>query len=350
MFSGNTVDTTRIWGEDILSVMTNAFQMIYPGYPTTMVHWRPNAITVAPASQFQYAFTASSLVHDPNKAPMMLVSDQLNEEVKNEMLRLSPIGNQLPAQVLLIGPVNSDVQREIQALGLSTYRIGNQDPYQTSLEVSQFRLLHPSAAQQGRENVFLLSGETFAETMFVPNYSMHQGIPVLLTEKNNVPAPIQHFFSMHPDLNVYIVGTFETVSQHVEASLHRYTRGKVVRLTGASPYDLSVRFSRFFDEETQLGWNRNQKNGNAFSFVNHKDWRHAIISGLFSHLGKHAPLLLTQRDSLPRDVKEYLRFLRPERKKPPQPPFMHGFVFGDFHSIDYRTQIEIEESIIFPTM
>ena len=48
MFSGNTTDTTRVWGEDVFSVMLNAFQMAYPGFPTAKVPWKPNAITMVP--------------------------------------------------------------------------------------------------------------------------------------------------------------------------------------------------------------------------------------------------------------------------------------------------------------
>jgi hypothetical protein len=350
VFSGNTVDTTRVWGEDIFSVMLNAYQMAYPGFPTAMVPWKPNAITIVPASNFPFAFTSASLVHDPYNAPVMLVPDQLTDEIKNEILRLSPEGKNVPAQIFLIGPISQIVEREIHALGFSTLRIGNQNPYHTSMEVSQFRLRYP-ATQQGRKNAFLISGETFGESMFVPNYAMHQGIPVLLSEKERIPAAIQQFFSVHPEVNVYIVGTNETISKGVEQSLRRYTRGKVVRIAGTSPFDISVRFSKFFDAETSVGWNRNKKGiGDAFSFVNRRDWRLAIISGLFSHLGKHAPLLLTRSGGLPSEVKEYLLLLRPGMKRPPRPPFMHGYVFGNFDSIDYQTQIEIEENIIFPRM
>lgn len=112
-------------------------------------------------------------------------------------------------------------------------------------------------------------------------------------------------------------------------------------VAGTSPFDISVRFSKFFDAETSVGWNRNEKGkGEAFSFVNRRDWHLAIISGLFSHLGKHAPLLLSRAEGLPREVKEYLLFLRPAMKKLPQLPFMHGFVFGNFDSIDYKHKLK----------
>ncbi|MGG1253597.1 cell wall-binding repeat-containing protein [Brevibacillus agri] len=349
MFSGNTVDTTRVWGESVISVMLNAYQMAYPGFPSAMVPWKPNAITIVPAEHFSFAFTAASLVHDPNNAPVMIVPERLTEEIRIEIQRLSPEGNNVPAQVFLVGPVSRGVEQDIQALGYSTLRIGNEDPYRTAMEASQFRLTYPPTSEQGKKNVFLISGEAFDESMFVPNYAMHQGIPVLLTEKDRIPAPVQQYFHEHPELNVYIVGSQVTVSDEVERSLHRLTAGKVTRISGSSPYDISVRFSRFFDSETRVGWNRNEKGkGDAFSFVNRREWRLAIISGLFSHLGKHAPLLLTRAGALPNEVRSYLRFLRPEMKRPPGPPFMHGFVFGNFDSISYQTQIEIEEHIIFP--
>ncbi|MGE7271974.1 cell wall-binding repeat-containing protein [Brevibacillus panacihumi] len=350
MFSANTVDTTRVWGEDNISVMLNSLQMAYPGFPQAKVPWKPNAITIAPASHFSFAFTASSLVHTPNNAPVLLVPDRLNEELRSEILRLSPEGKNVPAQFFIIGPTSQAVEREIQALGFSTMRIGNQNPYQTSMEVSQFRLAYPPASPQGRKNAFLISGETFGESMFVPNYAMHQGIPVLLTEKDRIPNPIQQFLQVHPDINLYIVGSPDTISTEVEKSLHNMTDGTVKRISGKSPFEISVQFSKYYDPETEIGWNRNEKGrGDAFSIVNEQEWRLAIISGLFSHVGKHAPLLISRSQELPSEVKEYLLFLRPKMKRPPQPPFMHCFIFGNFDSITYETQINIEESIIFPT-
>lgn len=349
MFSGNTTDTTRVWGEDVFSVMLNAFQMAYPGFPTAKVPWKPNAITMVPSSHFPFAFTSASLVHDPNNAPVMLVPERLTEEIKNEILRLSPEGKNVPAQIFLVGPVSQYFEREVQTIGFSTILIGNQDPYSTSVEASQFRLTYPPPSEQGRKNAFLLSGETFEESMFVPNYAMHQGIPVLLTEKDRIPTPVQQFIYSRPKINIYIVGSEATISHEVERTLHRLTDGKVVRISGTSSFDISVQFSQFFDAETRVGWNRNEKGrGDAFSFVNRRDWRLAIISGLFSHLGKHAPLLITRSGRLPKEIKDYLLSLRPPIRRPPQPPFMHGFVFGNFDSIAYPTQIEIEESIVFP--
>lgn len=346
MFSGNTIDTTRIWGENSISLMINAFQMAYPGFPTTSVSWKPNAITIAPMNAFGFAFTAASLVHDPNKAPVLLVPETLTTELRSEIQRLSPSGKGVPAQTFLIGPVSQQVERDLRSMGLTTLRIGNHSPYDTSVAVSKFRLDFPPASEQGRKNLFILSGERFTESMFVPNYAMHQGLPVLLTMKQELPRAVQQFLLQHKDMNVYIVGSTETVSASVENEIRRTTEGKVTRITGSSPYDLSVHFSTFFDPDTQVGWNRNKKGrGDAFSFVATTEWHHAIISGLFSHLGKHAPLLVTTHDALPEAVRRYLHAMRPEMRKP-QPPFMHGFVFGNFASISYQTQVEIEESII----
>ncbi len=347
MFSGNTVDTTRIWGDDDLSVMINALQMAYPGFPRTTVSWKPNALVLAPSTSFPFAFTASSLVHHPNNAPILLVSESLTEEVSQEILRLHPEGRDVPAQVFLIGPVSETVERHVRALGLSTVRIGNQNPYETSVAVSKYRLAYPSMSEQGRNNLFLLSGESFSDSMIAPNYAMHEGLPVLLTKRTELPPAVWRFLTEHQRMNVYLVGSESSISREVEAVVRRSMKGEVVRITGNSPYEISVNFSRFFDPRTGVGWNRiKPERGDAFSFVPASAWRLAIFSGTFSHLGKHAPLLLTERDQLPRVVLSYLQQLNPPRRGSTQPPYMHAYVFGNFDAVSYQTQVNIEEAII----
>lgn len=66
----------------------------------------------------------------------MLVPDSLTEELAIEILRLHPGGKDVPAQVFLIGPVSVTVEQQVRNLGLSTVRIGNQNPYETSVAVS----------------------------------------------------------------------------------------------------------------------------------------------------------------------------------------------------------------------
>ncbi|QDX94081.1 cell wall-binding repeat-containing protein [Brevibacillus laterosporus] len=347
MFSANTVDTTRIWGDHDLAVMINSLQMAYPGFPRTTVSWKPNALVLTPITAFPFAFTASSLVHHPNNAPIMLVPERLTEELTNEILRLHPEGKDVPAQVFLIGPVSETIERQVRNLGLSTVRIGSQNPYETSVAVSNYRLTYPPMSEQGKNNLFLLSGETFAESMFAPNYAMHEGLPILLTKRTELSPIVLQFLTEHQRMNAYLVGSESTISLEVEALVRRTIRGNVVRITGNSPYENSVNFSRFFDPQTEVGWNRNQPGrGDAFSFVTASDWRTAIFSGLFSHLGKHAPLLLTEYDQLPRVVLSYLQHLNPHRSGSTQPPYMHGYVFGNFDALSYQTQVNIEEAII----
>ncbi|WP_419879523.1 cell wall-binding repeat-containing protein [Brevibacillus centrosporus] len=347
MFSGNTVDTTRIWGDDDLDVMINALQMAYPGFPRTTVSWKPNALVLAPSTSFPFAFTASSLVHHPNNAPIILVPERLTEALTNEILRLHPEGKDVPAQVFLVGPISEAVERQVRTLGLSTERIGNQNPYDTSVAVSNYRLAYPPMSEQGRNNLFLLSGETFSESMFAPNYAMHKGLPVLLTKRTELPPSVLRFLTEHQRMNVYLVGSESAISREVEAAVRRTMKGEVVRITGNSPYEISINFSRFFDPRTEVGWNRSQpERGDAFSFVPASAWRLAVFSGTFSHLGKHAPLLLTERDQLPRVVLNYLHHLNPPRRGSTQPPYMHGYVLGNFDAVPYQTQVNIEEEII----
>nr|WP_295975237.1 cell wall-binding repeat-containing protein [uncultured Bacillus sp.] len=318
----------------------------WPGFPKSTVPWRPNALVIAPIQAFQFAFTASSLVHHPNNAPVILVPEKLTEDLSKEIIRLSPAGKSVEAQAFLIGPVSEIVEHQLKAKGLTTLRIGNTQPYETSIAVSEYRLSYPPKSEQGRKNVLLLSGKFFSEGMAAVGYAMHEGLPVLLSMRMQIPIEVRQFLIGHPTLNVYIVGSEAVISREVETQIRAMMRGTVVRISGLSPYETSVNFSRFFDPTTGVGWNRSQPGrGDAFSTVPANDWQLGVISGLFSHLGKHAPLLFVDRNKIPQVVRSYLQALNPERRTS-LPSYMHAYVFGNFDSIAYETQVQIEEQII----
>lgn len=71
-----------------------------------------------------------------------------------------------------------------------------------------------------------------------------------------------------------------------------------------------------------------------------------VAAVLFAHMGKHTPLLLSEKDMIPTVVENYIKSVKPTPPKDmPHPPFMHGFILGDTSYITYPSQVMIESTL-----
>lgn len=345
---GNTVDTTRINAGDPFTLAVYNSRLIYP---SPHVHWHPKGAVIAANSSYHYAMAGASLIHHPSTSTHLLTSPGfLPLQTAQELIRLKLSGENLPAQVFLIGPVSNMVKQALLNLGLSYINLGaTTNVYQAAAEIAEYRLdVIPPMGETGKQNVIITSGETFFDGLPAPAFAAHMGTPILFVSKNSIPGPTEAFIRQHSHLNYFILGTMDSISHNVVSAINGLTRGIVERIPGNDPYEISVNFARYHKPEAaDFGWNRNKPQmGDAFNFAPVHRWENAVMSALQGHEGKHAPELTIRSEKLPMVTKSYLKFLRP-RKEKPMPPFMHGFIQGNFFDIHFSTQIEIEEAIIF---
>ncbi|MNV96979.1 hypothetical protein D3C71_1920460 [compost metagenome] len=71
-----------------------------------------------------------------------------------------------------------------------------------------------------------------------------------------------------------------------------------------------------------------------------------IAAAPFSHLGKHAPLIFTEKDGLPDSVMEYMMTLQPKfQDSPAEGPYNHAWLTGDINTIKESAQSEIDDML-----
>ncbi|GAB7388414.1 hypothetical protein BSNK01_22510 [Bacillaceae bacterium] len=268
-------------------------------------------------------------------------------ETLREIVRISPTGEGLPAQVYLIGPIRKAVEQELRARGYWTLRITSRDIFEAAVKVAKFRLLTiPSPSEMGRHHVIVVSGETGVEALSAPYYSAHLGIPILFVTRDYIPQASRRFMEEFPDKTYTLFGSVKTIGKEVEKQIAKIV-AHVDRVSGDTPFEISVDFAKRPHTETQIGWGRDAKEkGSAFTFGTIFSWKKAVAGLLLAHLGKHTPLLLIHPDRVPMVVKRYLLELNPVDPRTPNPPFMHGYVLGNFRDITFHAQVELEESLI----
>lgn len=338
----NTVNTTRINHDDIYYYNVSVSNMIYP---SKNISWRPNAVILVPSDKWQLGACASSVVHFPFNAPIFFTERNFMPPiVLNEILRLDPTGEGVPAKVLIAGPVSLGVENYLKSFGLTTYKITDTDNvYNASAEIANFRLnIVPTTSQEVTQDIIVISGQYYGEGIPATFYAAHMGTPIILVQKDFIPQSIVNFISNNPSKNYYLLGSELTIGQNVEQQIRNMISGNVNRITGNSPFEVSVNFSKYESPTDNFGWKHNTANGWAFSYGELNNWNNIISSVLLAHLGKHTPLLVIDKNYLPAVVREYVINVNP-RNMMPEPPYMHAYILGSFSDISYETQVEIEK-------
>lgn len=341
----DTLDTTRVNFSDIYNFNAAVTKIIYPN---KSVGWRPHAVILVPQDKWQYAACASSIVHFPINAPIMFTERyHLPFITLNEILRLDPTGEKVPGKILIIGPISQVVENQLRMAGLTTYRITNSDDvYKACHDIGNFRLkVVPPTSEDGNKDVIVISGEDYVEGITSTFYAAHKGTPIVLVQQNRIPDSIKNFIVNNRDKNYYILGTTRTVDESVENEIKNTISGNVERISGTDPYSISVNFAKYESPIDMFGWKRNKKDGWAFTFCEFKKWHHIISGVLFAHLGKHTPMLMIDKNKLPKVVRDYVIAVNPHKPMPDMPPYMHSYILGSLNDISFNTKVEIEKII-----
>lgn len=337
----DTVNTTRILG-DIPRVFNNYVTKVI--YPSSNVKWRPNAIILVPLTSYHYGLLASPLIHFPINAPLIFTDENyLSQDTFNEIIRLSPTGKNVPAKVLVIGPISSMIVLQLLKAGLSVIRVTGNEPIRAASEAMEFRYKMAPESMEGKENIMLVSADDYVESIPAAYYSAHMGVPILFTYRDKLPEITKQKLRKYKEKNMFIIGSEQTISHHVFTEIQSIGKSKVDRIGGNTSYEVAVNFSKYYSSESMFGWNVNARDGWGFCFGTTHNWAYNLSACIFAHLGKHSPLLYIDPLIIPKATSEYVLSVKPAETAMPIPPFMHGFILGGFKQISNRMQIELEE-------
>jgi putative cell wall-binding protein len=324
-----TLNTTRICGSNPVETALGVSRIGF-------TNMKPNVVILVNKEEVFDGIAAAPLVHFPINAALLFTDgSRLSREVLNEIARLSPKGYR-GIHVFLMGNISKNVSMELNGYGLRTYHIAGRNHYETACKIPAIRKEY--------ENILIISGEDYSEGISAAYWSAHHGDPILFVQRNGIPACTLEAIRKSHDINIYILGSSNTVPKTVENTLSKLPNVKhLSRIDGANPYEIAVNFAKFKDPKTNFGWGRNYRDGHAFTFSTLNHPMETIAGILFAHMGKHTPLLLIKKDSIPSVVESYIKSVKPMPPKDmPRPPFMHGFILGDTSLISYPAQVMLE--------
>lgn len=336
-----TKNTTRVNTSDPAEAAVLVSQMLWT---STTEQNRPGAVILVNPEEWQVAAVSADLIHFPNNGPLLFTGkDSIPELTLNEIKRLNPTGaaeNQ-GIQVILVGDLDKAVEEQVQSLGFKTDHLQATSPAEYGKLIDEY---YAKAAGEMPLSVVVGSQDQPEFTLPAVNWISHMAEPLLYVSKDEVPQEtIDALTARNGQANIYLLGPESVVSPAVEEQLKQY--GKVTRIAGKDAYDNAIAFAKFKDPQTQFGWGID-KPGHNLSFIPAGSTGLALAAAPFSHLGKHAPMLWTDKDQMPPSVMSYVMSIQPKYElSPADGPFNHAWLTGSEEQLTKVAQAEIDDML-----
>ena len=364
-----TKTTQRLYGADPFQEAVSVTQHVWPAAlpesaPNNNVPDRPRAVTLLTPDDPITAITSVPLLHFPNDAPILYVNKNgVPKVTENEIKRLGGTGiaRYHNVQAFLVGAAaNSGVEKQLKAMGLkyATVTAPNTAALANTVDKLYGSIQNPDTGvpimDNGTQSVMIGSRQSYTYLLPATHWVAHMPAGLLWVDSNSVPqATIDALKRRNGQARIYLFGGAQQISGQVANQLSQY--GNVQRVTNndlvgfnADPketaVDTSIAFSKMWDSAGEVGWKITGP-GHGFTLVNQNDWQGAVASAPLSHLGFHAPLLLTDSSGkLPSQLDGYYKSVAPTFvNTPADGPYNMSYVIGSWNQITWPVQAHVDD-------
>jgi hypothetical protein len=365
-----TKTTQRLYGEDPFQEAVSVTQHVWPAaLPLNAPNEnnndpdRPWALTLLTPDDPLTAISAVPLLHFPDDAPILYVTRHgIPRVTLDEIKRLGDTGisryHNLDA--FLVGAAaNPGVERQLKAMGLisTTITAPNVPALANTIDKLYGSIENPDTGvpsmDNGAENVMIGSMRSYRYLLPATHWVAHMASGLLWVDPGSVPrATIDALERRRGHARIYLFGGPRQISGKVADQLSRY--GIVQRVTNddivafnADPkdtvVDTAIAFAKMWDPSGMVGWKITGP-GHGFTLVNANDWQGAVASAPLSHLGFHAPLLMTDSAGrLPPQLDAYYKSVAPTYvTTPADGPYNMSYVVGSWKQVGWPMQAHVD--------
>jgi hypothetical protein len=365
-----TKTTQRLYGANPYQEAVSVTQHVFPAaLPENAPNEnnndpdRPWGVTLVTADDPLTAITAVPLLHFPDDAPILYVTKHgIPKVTANEIKRLGDTGMSRFHNVdaFLVGAAaNAGVERQLKAMGMiyTTVTAPNVPALANTVDQLYGKIENPDTGvpnmDNGALNVMVGSMQAYRYLLPATHWVAHMASGLLWVKTNSIPqATIDALKRRNGQARIYLFGGPRQISGAVADQLSKY--GAVIRVTNddivafnAPPtdtaVDTSIAFAKMWDPVGQVGWKITGP-GHGFTLVNANDWQAAVASAPLSHLGFHAPLLMTENPgALPPQLDAYYKSVAPTYlTSPADGPYNMSYVIGSWKQVTWPVQAHID--------
>jgi hypothetical protein len=366
-----TKTTTRIYGATPFQEAVSVTQHIWPAVVSESAPAennndpdRPWGVTLITPDDPLTGITATPLIHFPDDSPILFVSKAgIPKVTLNELKRLGDTGISRYHNVdaFLVGAAaNPGVETQLKAIGLKYVEVTGDDIPTLADKVDKLygSIENPDTGvptMPGVEDVFVgsLDGKDWQYVLPATHFVAHMPIALQWVHRDSIPdATVDALKRRQGKARIYLFGGPNQISPAVAKQLYHY--GEVIRVTDDdpvafnapppdSPESTALYFAKMWDPMGMVGWKITGP-GHGFTLVNLNDWQGAVASAPLSHLGFHAPLLLTNdAQKLPTPLDAYFASVAPTfLNTPADGPYNMTYVVGSWDQVSWREQARVD--------
>ena len=192
-----------------------------------------NYAVLASGEGFSDALCAAPLAKKYNAPILLTGKNTLDLNTKAELIRLNV------KNIFIVGGpgvVSDNIKKQLESMNIITTRIYGQNRFETSLQV---------AKNLGTASgVVVTTGFGFADALSIAPVSAQKGMPILLTDKNDLSASVKEFLDNSSYSESYIVGGTGVVSDKIASQLKNN-----IRLGGSSRYGTNSAVLNYFADQ-----------------------------------------------------------------------------------------------------
>jgi hypothetical protein len=339
---------------------------------TNNVPDRPWGLTLITPDDPLTGISAVPLLHFPDDAPILYVTrDGIPAVTLNEIKRLGDTGivraNNIDA--FLVGAAANDaVKDQLTAIGVTFTEVTGGDVFELSNNIDKLygSIQNPdegvpqmgvsaSSSGNGMQDVFIGSadGNDWQFYLGATHWASHMPTGLLWVHRDSIPAQtIDAIKRRNGHALIYVWGGPDQVSAEVIRQLNQF--GVVQRIDADDPVafntpatttvtNIALAFAKMYDPTGNVGWGELGP-GHGFTLVNVNNWQGAVASAPLSHLGFHAPLLVTtDNNALPAEVETYYKAVAPTfLTSPGEGPYNMTYLIGDYQSLTWPLQAHVD--------
>jgi hypothetical protein len=304
------------------------------------------------------------LIHFPDDAPILYVTKNgIPDITLNELKRLGDTGISRYHNVdaFLVGAAaNAGVEKQLKSIGMlyNTITGGDIPTLADNVDKLYGSIENPDTGVPTMPgyNVMIgsMTGKDWQYLLPATHWVAHMPTGLLWVNRTgSVPsATIDALERRGGMAQIYLFGGPKQISVAVAKQLSKY--GNIVRVTNDdpvafnappkdSPEATAVAFAKMWEPMGSVGWKITGP-GHGFTLVNIDDWQGSVASAPLSHLGFHAPLLLTNSaTTLPPLLEGYYSSVSPTfLNSPADGPYNMTYAIGSWSQLSWGQQARVD--------
>lgn len=230
LYNSNPLAANRIYGN-------NRYETSYELFRTGWIS--AEYAVIAPGLDYPDALCATPLAAKYN-APIVLAE---NTSLMNQPNLLNLLKSKGVKNVFIVGGtgvIPSSFESDLSTQGISSKRLGGNNRYETSVQIAK-------EVGNSSGEVSVVSGLDFADGLSISSIAAIKNMPILLTEKNQLPSEVLNYLNGLNISKSYIIGSNGAVSDNVASKL-----SNVERLGGKNRYETNKNIFNKFKSDLDL--------------------------------------------------------------------------------------------------